>query len=243
MVIAGVLIGIAACNKNEDDSNVLKLEASKSTNIKKGEPVNFKFSQAPQGSTVQWTVVPDKDVKISATGNEASVLFANAGSYSVTAKYGSFTGTSDVSVQDSVYNPNALTTIVPLTGDQVAITISRMPDSMGLVGLSLSMETKNKYQCLNNRLLLTRGDVVENNITTHKITYDGVEIPGADYCTPGESVARSVTGFYPLAEGESILEIKLNGVLYTGKITKAGTKITISWSYTSGVTISPLILN
>lgn len=242
MAIASVLIGITACNKNETDPVATNLEASKSTKIKIGEPVSFKFNDAPQGSTVTWTVIPDKDVKINASGNQASILFANAGNYSVNARYGALTGSSAVSVLDSVYNPGGSPTIVPLTGDQIAITVSKMPDSMGLIGLNLSFLTNKKYKCLNNKLLFARTDKVENDITTYQIEYNGVEIPRDNDCTAGEAHSKGETSFYPIANGESKLVVKLNGVQYTGTITKAGTSITIGWSYTSGITISPLNL-
>jgi hypothetical protein len=243
MMIAALLIGFLACNKDENEPGASKLEASKTEKIKLGEPVLFKFSEAPAGSAVQWTVSPDNDVKVTANGNTASILFGQKGNYFVNATLGTLKGTSEVSIQDSIYNPGGGSpTIVPLTGDQIAITVTKMPDSIGKIGLNLAFVTKNKYKCMNNSLLFTRMD--ENNTTpTYKINFSGVEIPADANCTGGESLAQGATVFYPIAVGNSALEIILNGIVYKGSINKTGSTITISWTYTSGVTISPLVLN
>ena len=244
MTIAGLMLSFTACNKDENGPAVSNLEASKSAKIKKGEPVSFKLAGAPEGSAVLWNVTPDKDVKITAAGNIASVFFANAGSYTVNATYGTLKATSTVSVQDSIYNPGTggTSTVVSLTGDQIAIAVTKMPDSMGLVGLNLSFVTKNKYKCMNNTLLFTQAVESSNSIKTYKIEFTGVEIPGDNFCASGESYSSGVTGFYPIADGESKLVIILNGITYQGTINKTSTAITIAWPYSSIVTITPLTI-
>ena len=114
---------------------------------------------------------------------------------------------------------------------------------MGFVGLNLAFLTKNKYKCLNNTLLFTRGDLSSNNITTYTIEFTGVEIPSDDFCASGEDYSKGITGFFPVADGESILEIILDGVTYAGTISKTGSTLTITWNYSNGVTISPFIIN
>jgi len=250
MAIAGLLIGFTACNKDENETGASGVDASKTSKINKGEPVNFKFTKAPEGSTVLWSVTPNKDVKINASGNVATILFSNSGSYVVNATYGVEKGSSAISVQDSVYKPSTggsgtgeLPTIAALTGDQVDIIIKKAPDSIGLPGLYFDMVTKNKYKCLNNVLLVSRTDATDANVNVYKIEFTGVQIPTSEYCAAGEAVAKGATYLYPIAEGESKLQITLNGTVYKGAITRKGAIISIVWTYTSGVTISPLTIN
>ena len=103
----------------------------------KRESISFRFSQAPEGSSVIWTVVPFDNVQINPTGNVATIQFSNAGVYYVKASYSNFKGSAEVSVLDSIYNPGGggTPTYQPLTGDQIFITVSKY-DSMGLGGLS-----------------------------------------------------------------------------------------------------------
>lgn len=200
MAVAGLLIGFTSCNKDENETGASGIDASKTSKINKGEPVNFKFTKAPEGSTVLWSVTPNKDVKINASGNVASILFSNSGSYTVNATYGVEKGSSAISVQDSVYKPSTsgsgtgeLPTIATLTGDQIAVNIKKAPDSMGMTGLYFDFVTKNKYKCLNNTLLVNRVDVTDANVKVYKIEFTGVQIPISEYCAAGEAVAKGAT--------------------------------------------------
>ena len=125
---AALLLGFASCNKDENEPTLQGVNASKTSEIKKEEPVNFTFSQAHETSPIQWSVIPDDDSQVIASGNTASVLFSNAGLYTVHAIYGSLNGSVDVIVEDSVYNPGGgdTPTYEPLTGDQIFITVRRL---------------------------------------------------------------------------------------------------------------------
>jgi hypothetical protein len=240
LAVASVLFGLTACNKDENEASVSKLDASKSAKIKLGEPVLFKFDKAPEGSSVQWSVTPNKDVTITPTGKQASILFAKPGNYTVNATYGALKGTSDVSVQDSIYNPGGGgdPTYAPLTGDQVFITVSKV-DSMGINGLSFQYITEKKYNCLNHTLLFNT--ILEGQ--NLKVDFNSVFIPNDDFCEAGEDYAKGGTSWYPIEEGSHAFEVVLDGKNYTGSFVKSGSTYTITWPYTSGVTISPLVIN
>ena len=239
-VLTAMLLGLISCNKNENETTPQGVNASKTSDIKKGEPVNFTFIQAPEQSSVQWTVLPGTDVSINASGNKASVLFSAAGSYTVKAFYGTLKGSVGVIVEDSIYNPGGgdTPTYEPLTGDQIFITVSRI-DSMGMSGLDFRYITEKKYDCLNHTLLL-------DNIFTLpdlKVVFNSVYVPSAEYCEAGEDQATGGTSWYPVADGNHGLEFVLDGVTYTGSFIKSGLTYSFSWPYTSGVTITPLIIN
>jgi hypothetical protein len=96
-------ICISACKKDSTDTGNPTLEASKTSSIKKGEPVVFTLPQTMAGSSVNWRVSPEANTQLNTGGNIASVLFGAKGTYTVTAEAGTTIATSSVSVTDSVY--------------------------------------------------------------------------------------------------------------------------------------------
>ncbi len=241
VAIATLMVGFTSCNKdkNEPVPTQSGLDAAKTSKIKKGEPVSFKFSQAPEGSTVIWTVTPFDNVQINPTGNVATIQFSTAGVYSVNASYSNFKGSTNVSVQDSIYNPGGGTpTYEPLTGDQIFITVSKT-DSMGSSGLIFNYITEKKYQCLNHDLLFDN-NFSEQNL---QVVFKSVMIPSADFCSSGEDYAYGGTVWFPIADGNHGFEVVLDGKTYIGSLVKGGTTFTFTWPYSSGVTITPLIIN
>jgi hypothetical protein len=237
---AAMLLGFTSCKKDANEPTLQGLNASKTSDIKKGEPVNFTFSQAPEQSIVQWNVVPETEVQINASGNTASVLFGNPGFYTINAIYGDIRGKVDVVVEDSIYNPGGgdTPTYEPLTGDQVFITVTRY-DSMGNGGLDFRYITEKKYTCLNHTLLF-------DNIFSGqdlKVDFKSVFIPGETFCQEGEDYASGGTAWYPLEDGSHGFEVVLDGVIYTGSFVKNGSTYSFTWPYTSGVTITPLVIN
>ncbi len=248
VVIATILLGFNSCKKdgndpvqkNNDGTVASGLDATKTSNIKKGEPVSFKFSQAPEGSNVSWTVLPFENVQITPDGNAATIQFSNAGAYSVSARYSNFTGSVKVTVGDSIYNPGGggTPTYQPLTGDQIFITVSKY-DSMGLGGLDFRYLTEMKYNCLNHTLLY------DNNFSAGnlQVVFNSVFIPSDEFCISGEDYASGGTAWYPVAEGTHGFEVILDGKIYTGSFIKSGNTYTFTWPYLSGVTLTPLILN
>lgn len=248
VAIATLMMGFTSCKKdtnepdpkNNNETTQPGLDVSKTTEIKKGEPVSFRFSQAPEGSSVIWTVTPFNNVQISPAGNSATIQFGNAGDYSVNASYSNLKGSADVSVQDSIYNPGGggTPTYQPLTGDQIFITVSKY-DSMGLGGLDFRYITENKYNCLNHTLLF------DNNFSGQnlQVVFKSVFIPSDEFCTAGEDYAWGGTAWYPLTDGNHGFEVILDGTTYTGSFVKNGGTYTFTWPYTSGVTLTPLVLN
>jgi len=240
VAIAALMLGFTSCNKKDLNEPTLSgVDASKTSKIKKGEPVNFKFSKAPDGSAVIWSVVPFNNAQINASGNTALILFSNAGLYTVNASYGQIKGSTNVSVLDSIYNPGGggTPTYEPLTGDQIFITVSKL-DSMGVGMLNFWYITEKKYDCLNHTLLF------DNNFSGQnlQVVFKSVMIPSSEYCTAGEDYASGATGWYPVAEGSHGFEVILDGKTYTGSFVKSGGTYTFTWPYTSGVTLTPLVL-
>ena len=234
-------IGFIACKKNDATTTTSNLDASKTSSIKKGEPVSFTLSQVPTGTVVNWSVSPSTNTQINASGNKASILFGLKGNYTVRAVSGSATATTNVSVSDSVYipggsgGPSAPSTLPFSSGETINITASRI-DSGSTSGLILSALTSNSYTCLENSLLST----YSSNGNSLSIAYTGVSVPAG--CTTGTAKATAFSYFYPIESGTNTLSINFNGSTYSGTIVKTGNNYTINWNYKTGVIISPTSL-
>lgn len=226
-----------SCSKDKGN-NTSQLDASKTSSIKKGEPVAFSL----QGSsgTANWSVNPSTNVVVNNTGNKATVFFGKAGSYTVTGTSGSISASRTVTVLDSVFNGNGggiSYTDMPLTGDNIKLTMSKI-DSGSNSGLIISAITANSYNCLNN-FLVSSGSQAG---TGYSIGFTGVKVPDAANCSGGQAKASSFTYFYPVADGSHSFSVTLNGTTYTGSFIKNGSSYSFSWPYSSGVTMSPLSL-
>ncbi|MBS1599921.1 MAG: hypothetical protein JST75_16970 [Bacteroidetes bacterium] len=227
---------IWSCKKDSTNTSGPVLEASKTSSIKKGEPVVFKLPQVDANSAVNWSVNPSANTQVNANGNQASILFGKTGSYSVTASFGSVTATNTVSVSDSAYKLSGpATTLALKPGEVINITASRL-DSGSNSGLIFSAQTTNAYTCSGNSL------ISEATIGTgsYKIDFKGVSVP--DGCTNGTAKAGAFNSLYPIPTGTTTLTIVVNGTSYTGSIEKTGNSYKITWTNTSAVSIAPLSL-
>jgi hypothetical protein len=237
--IAATIIGFTSCKKDADTNKQSDLESSKTTDIKLGEPVVFKLAAADPSGMVNWNVTPNTDVQIQPSGNTASFFFGIPGIYEVNATSGSIKGTTEVTVQDSIYYPNPFGgTNEPLTGDQIFITVSET-DSMGFSGLIFRHVTEKKYNCLNHTLIFDNLFAGQNL----KIDFKSVFIPFQEFCTAGEDYASSGTTWFPIEDGNHVFEAVLDGISYTGSFVKNGSTYTFNWPYNSGVILSPTIIN
>ena len=223
---------LISCNQLETAASST-VDASKVSNIKKGEPVIFKFSSIPDSSNVVWKVTPEEGATLKADGNKASALFSLAGSYSINANYKNAIVKTNVIVIDSVYSPTVNTITALVSGEtlNVAATIN---DSLSVgktdIVLILTFTTSNKYNCLNN-FLLTKTDPL-----TGIISFDGIFTPDSKFCTTGEKVAEgSVTLTPDVTSKTNALQITLNGTTYKGYYYVSNKQLYVYWPYTNGI--------
>lgn len=233
-----VFVALVSCNQIEDVVSTT-LDASKTTNIKKGEPVIFKFNNIPDGSNVVWKIMPEEGVDINANGGIASVLFNVAGSYNINATYENAVVKTNVVVIDSVYNPtvNSLTPLV--SGETLNVTaIINDSSSVGKpdVLVTLVFNTSNKYNCLNN-FLLTKFDP-----SSGVISFDGVFTPDSRFCSAGEKEAQGAITINPNPTAETNkLEISFGGNIYKGHYFVKDKQLYVYWPYTTGITFNNAI--
>ena len=227
---------LISCNQTE---NVVSstLEASKTSNIRKGEPVVFKFSNIPDSSNVVWKVTPENGVTLTANGSKASTLFSIAGSYSINATYSNAVVKTNVLVIDSVYSPivNTLTPLVSgetLNVKSIVTSIINDSSSVGKAGVLVILEftTSNKYNCLNN-FLFSKIDPL-----TGIISFDGVFTPDSRFCSAGEKEAQcSITLNSDTITTTHNLEISHGGISYKGHYHVSNKQLYLYWPYTNGI--------
>ena len=208
---------VLSCNKTEKVLPTSELDASKTTSIKKGEPVMFKYGNIPTSSIVEWTITPAEGVNLTENGNIATAKFAKQGNYTVMASYNNAVSKTDVHVNDSAYVPPAENTLIPLSNEKITVTAiindsssSGKPD----IVLILNFKTSKKYSCLNN-YLVTKQDLLSYPI----ITITGVYNPDSRFCAEGEKEAEGGITLLPDPNAKSsklvlILEGKSYEVSY-----------------------------
>lgn len=254
---SALVVVFFACKKdlsrtgnNLTDGNSSAISLSESL-VNRNQPLQ---ASVTDGAVASWQVSPSEGVEIEADGSEATMLFAFAGNYTITAITNGIASQAHVSVTnqktfgmdsvgDSTHNDSA--SIVLLTGDQIALKPVVANDS----GLVLYSITQNKYQCKNNMLLYTSsvsgggkdstGSGNDSLATQTAISFTGVYVPAPYNCVSGtvRSKAFIYLPNYPL--GTSPLYITLNGKTYKGSITTTKTYYQFNWPYISGVIISP----
>ena len=223
---------LISCNQLENVATST-LNASKSSNIKRGEPVVFKFSNIPDSSCVVWKVTPEEGVTLNANGSKASALFTIAGSYSINATYANAVINTNVVVTDSVYNPavNSLTPVV--SGDTLKVeAIINDTSTVGEtdVWVLLIFTTTYKYDCLNNSLLSSIDPM------TGLISFSGVFTPDSKFGSTGKKVAEGSVILNPDPTSRmNRLEISFGGITYKGYYYVSNKQLYIYWPYTDGI--------
>jgi hypothetical protein len=241
---------MAACNKNSASTGGgtnSGLTLSKTT-VKIGEPLIATTKSS--SSAVTWSTPSNGQVWPSANTDSATFLFTHAGSYQITAYIpNSNTGmgpitedssSSTVVVTDSVYGDTSgvhcdVVLVKNLsTDDQINLT----PLSCSDTALAFLAHTQDLYT--GSPILDCGGTIpMSNNIfeCDFNSAFDFACIGSA---TPAP--ASGVVFFTKLTNGTHDLVFKLNGTTYQGSINATNTNCSITWNYTSGVTISPLTI-
>ncbi len=146
---------------------------------------------------------------------------------------------------DSTHQDSSVTnshdTTLSLYGDQLAIIPSVYVDSVAgdSVTLILTTATKNAYPNASPQLI--DSSYFNYSTTTNsfglQIDYKGVNLPEG-VATVSNKIVKTES-FSVMSDGTYFLVITLNGKTYSGSFVKSGNRFTFTWSYTSGVTISP----
>ncbi|WP_143072120.1 hypothetical protein [Dyadobacter koreensis] len=233
------LLQLVACERNNVDvatekDKSLKLsgiEASKETNIKRKEPVNFLLNSELPASSYRWKVLPNEYVFIEKGSENTTIIFDQAGTYTVVAQ-DSITLDSvflSVSVGTEIYQD----ILEPIKGDDI-ISLTPVTYADSAFHIDFTALSTNDYSCSNNSLTYSLGKTGN----TYQINLAGVTIP-AD-CSGENSKAKSKIVFNWLIQ-ENVtygLEITLNGKTYEGSFERKGEKYQFNWPHTAGVILT-----
>jgi hypothetical protein len=232
IAIACLVIAFTACRKDKPKPisptppivNPEILTASKTSGIEKGEPILFTLTNAPIASTVTWSVSPTT-AQLTETNSDTveSVLFTQAGQYTITASIGSVVITDIVTVADSIYhspsdpflNPdwnNLYDTTSVLSGDALNITPSFAGDSLAIYTI-----TNDTYNCINNYL-----DMRITPDLSDYYSYPVVGFPMGSACGGGEKRASSLISlFIPPDNQPHNITMTIYGLASQGTITRS----------------------
>jgi len=244
--LSGIALLIISCSKDPASSNMKPVLFLSKTTVKLGEPLYATLSGQANNTNVAWSSNSTGQVWASASTDSATYLFTNPGTYTVKAKFQSgINGANDSSygnviVTDSIFSDTTTTTcdviqVKNLTADdQVNLT----PVDYSDTGLVFLAHTTNLY---NHSPLLNSNGEIQVSERGFEVTINSTLVyPCSGSTAPAPAVGLvALTG---LANRTYTLAFILNNTTYSGTLTVTDTNITISWSYSSGVTISPLTI-
>lgn len=250
-IIAAFLF--SSCTKNSSSSGGganKGLTLSKST-VKIGEPLIATTNGTTVTSGITWSAPSNGEVWPAAHTDSATFIFTHSGTYQISAFIpnnpttmgGALTGDSSIAtviVTDSVYGDtstvhcDAITVKTLSTDDQISLT----PISFSDTGLIFIAHTQDLYAY--NPMLDCGGNKPPSNGTFECDFNSTFEY--ACYGSPTPTPATGIISFTSVSKGTYNLVFKLNGTTYQGSVTVTDTNCTITWTYSSGVTISPLTI-
>ena len=247
------------------------LSAAKVSNIKSGEPVAFTLKNSSSSTAiVTWKVIPAVGVFKLISGKKATFKFTVAGKYLVTATDGfvndsvsisidsiPFTGndTTHYAPKDSSFYPvdtthfdttyfhngDFDTTVAFYSSDQIHITPSLIDTAGFSYGILFKASTIKQYPS-SAATLVSTSFYDSSSANSLGINYQGVLLPYGTRFAGITTIASTANYLNMWQDAKYAIRIVSNNITYTGSINKVGNTYTITWPYTSGVVISPLVL-
>jgi hypothetical protein len=254
-VISFLAIAAAsACVKNSNSSQhnstgnaVLTLSKS---SVKRGEQLMALTNESNPAAIIKWTTTASNTAVILPDKTQAAVMFARAGTYSITASYYNVSDTvsaydsssSSLVVTDSIYSPSASS-----TGDTTNLSggIVLIPVSASDSGLIVLVQTTNLYGCTSYLTAYAAGGPTNPSLEFN-FNWAEVVLNNGTSCGGIQNPATAFVFFGllsdggPIGNGQYAVTVELNQVNYQGSLTVTDTDYTFTWNYTSGVIISPL---
>jgi hypothetical protein len=243
-----LLVGFIACIKSSNPTagakgtKTLTLSAY---SVKRGTPV-VAVVDGSLSSNIKWTVTPSDLAYIIPGNGQAMVLFPRPGSYRISANYtsgadsASDSASSMIHVNDSTYTPVQPGNLDTTSMAGVQVTLTPMLDSNSR--LMLQVQSTSAYDCFPTFIWAdTAGQSGSIGIGLLEIVSgslygncNGAKNPAVSYLFPGDNLSG------PLPDGVYPISVTMNNTTYQGSYTVTDNAYTFNWSYTSGVTISPL---
>ena len=237
---------IISCSKDPASSSTKPILLFSKSTVKIGEPLYATVSGQAVNTIVAWSSNSAGHIWPTISTDSAIYVFTAAGTYNVKAYFQShINGSNDstdgnIIVTDSIYSDTSTVTcdviaVKNLTpDDQVFLT----PVDYSDTGLVFVAHTSNLYS--HSPLLNSNGEI--------HISESGFEVDISSELvypcsgSPAPAPAFGMVTLTGLTSKTYSLSFKLNNAVYSGTMTVSDSNITFNWGHSSGVTISPLII-
>jgi len=237
---------ILSCSKDPASTNTKPILLLSKTTLKIGEPLYATLNGQANNTNVAWSSSSNGQVWASTSTDSATYLFTNPGTYTVKANFqSSINGSNDstygnVIVTDSIFSDTTTVScdviiVKNLTSDD---QINLTPVDYSDTGLVFVAHTTNLY---NHSPLLNSNGEIHISESGFEVDINSTLIyPCFGSTAPAPAIGLvAITG---LTNRTYTLAFKVNGTTYSGTMNVTDSGITISWTYSSGVTISPLTI-
>jgi len=237
---------ILSCSKNPVSTSDKPILLLSKTTVKIGEPMCASLTGEVHNSNVAWSSNADAYIRPTTNTDSAIYIFTSPGTYTIKANFQSqINGSNDstdgnITVSDSIISDTASPTcdaigVKKLTADD---QINLSPVDYSDTGLVLLVRSTNLYD--HSPLLSDAGEI---HVTVSGFEADissALIYPCSGSALPAPAVGLiSLTG---LSNRTYTLTVKFNSFTYSGTMTVTDSSIIFSWSSSSGVTISPSII-
>ena len=127
MAVITLLFVLIGCKKNVPDNNAKTLlYEQKIADIKLNEPLSLTFGDDDVYTKVVWNISPNANTTIATIANNATIEFANAGIYTITATTENVYATYLITVGNRAYEPNYGTNFNLVANKLVKIKVNEM---------------------------------------------------------------------------------------------------------------------
>jgi hypothetical protein len=237
---------IFSCSKDPASTGANPTLLLSKTTVKIGEPVYATLAGQAVNTNVAWSSNSGGHIWLNTNTDSAVYVFTNAGTYTVKVNFQShINGSNDstdgnVVVTDSIYSDTSIVTcdviaVKNLTADdQIFLT----PVDYSDTGLVFVAHSNNLYS--HSPLLNSNGEIHVSESGFEVDISSALIFPCSG--SPAPAPAFGLVALTGLTNRTYTLSFKLNNFTYVGTMTVSDSNITFSWNYSSGVTISPLII-
>jgi hypothetical protein len=237
---------ILSCSKTPVSTSEKPILLLSKTNVKMGEPLYATLTGQAVNTNVAWSSNSGGHIWPTPNTDSAIYVFTSPGTFTVKANFQShINGSNDstdgnVVVTDSIFSDTVTATcgvvaVKNLTADdQIFLT----PVDYSDTGLVFVAHTANLY---NHSPLLNSNGEIHVSVSGFEVDISSALIfPCSGSTAPAPAFGLvAITG---LTNRTYTLSFKLNNTTYSGTMNVSDANITFNWTYSSGVTISPLII-
>jgi hypothetical protein len=237
---------ILSCSKNPVSTSAKPILLLSKPTVKIGEPLYATLTGQASNTNVAWSSNTNGHIWPTPSTDSAIYIFTSAGTYTVKANFQShINGSNDstdgnIIVADSIFSDTTTTTcdVIVVKNLSADDQINLTPVDYSDTGLVFLAQTSNLYD--HSPLLNSNGEIHVSESGFEVDISSALIFPCSSATSPAPAVGLvAITG---LTNRTYTLSFKLNNTIYSGSMTVTDSSITFTWTSSSGVVISPLII-